>query len=68
MISCSIAIGEESINFLSPHCNCIKRAKVKDEEMLKTNGSSIDPFAYHLEKHGPDRFEKLLVFTCIHSS
>ena len=55
------------MDFLSPHCNCIKRAKIKDDELLKTNGSSNDPFDYHLEKHGPDRFENLLEFTCIHS-
>ena len=44
-----------------------ERAKIMDDELLKTNGNSIDPFDYHLEKHGPDRFEKLLEFTCNHS-
>ena len=64
----AVAIGEENIYFLSPHCKCIKRAKIKDDELLKTDGNSIDPFDYHLEKHSPDRFENLLEFTCIHSS
>ena len=68
MIPYSIAMGEEKIYFLSPHCKCIKRAKIKHDDLLKTTGNSIGPFDYHLEKHGPDRFEKLLEFICIHSS
>ena len=68
MIPFSIAIGEENIYFLSLHCKCIKRAEIKDDELSKTNGNSIDQFDYHLQKHGPDRFEKMLEFTCIHSS
>ena len=68
MIPYSIAIGEENIYFLSPHCKSIKRKNIKDDELLKTNGNSIDRFDYHLERHGHDRFEKLLEFTCIHSS
>ena len=36
MIPYSIAIGEENINFVSPRCKCIKRAKIKDDELLKT--------------------------------
>ena len=67
MIPYSIAIGEENICILSPHCNCRKRAKIKDDELLKTNGNSIDPFDCHLEKHGSDSFEDLLEFNCIHS-
>ena len=68
MIPYSIAIGEDNIYFLSPHCKCIKRAKIKDDELLKTFGKPTYPFNYHLEKHGPDRFENFLEFTCIHSS
>ena len=67
MIPYSVAIGEEIIYFLSPHCKCIKRAKNKVVDSLKTNGSSIDPFDYHLEKHGRDRFENLSEFTRIDS-
>ena len=48
MILYSIAIGEENIYFLSPHCKCIRRAKTKDDELLETNGNSIDPFDCHL--------------------
>ena len=36
MIRFCIAIGEENIYFLSPHCNCVKRAKIIDDELLKT--------------------------------
>ena len=66
MIPYSIAIGEEIIYFLSSHCKFVKRAKIKNDRLLKTNGISIDPFDYHLEKHGPGRFENLLEFVCIH--
>ena len=67
LIPFSIAIGKENIYFLSPNCKYIKREKNKNIELLETNGISIDPFNYHLEEHGPNRFEKLLDFTCIHS-
>ena len=68
MIPYGIAIGEENLYFPSPHFKLVKRAKIKGDELLKTNGISIDPFDYHLGKHGPDRFENLIEFTCIHSS
>ena len=68
MIPYSIPIGEENKYFLSPHCNCIKGAKFKDDELLKINGNSIDQYDYHLEKHRPDRFENFSEFICIHSS
>ena len=68
MIPYSTAVGEENVYFLSPHCNYTKRVIVRDVDLLKTNGNSVDPFDYHLENHGPDRFENLLEFTCIHSS
>ena len=62
----SSTAGKENICFLSSHCTCIKRKSNKDDELLLKNGKSIDPFDYHLEKHGTDRFENLLEFTCIH--
>ena len=68
MIPHSIAVGEENLYFLSPHCKYTKRVNIRDLDLLRTNGYSVDPFEYHLEKHGPDRFENLLEFTCIHSS
>ena len=68
MIPYSIAIGEENINFLSPHYKHINRKNIRDVELLKTTRSSVDPFDYHLEKHDPECFKNLLEFTCIHSS
>ena len=64
----SIAIGEKYKYFLSPHCKCMKREKIIVGELLETNEISIDPFNYHLEIQGPNNFENLLEFTCIHSS
>ena len=40
----SIAIGDEKIGFLTPHFKFIKRGKFIDNELLKTNGNSADPF------------------------
>ena len=34
MIPYSTTIGEENIYFLPPHCKCIKRAKIKDDELI----------------------------------
>ena len=68
MIPYSIAVGEENVYFLSPQCKYTKRVIIREVHLLKTNGNSVDPFDYHLEKHGPDRFENLLELTCIHSS
>ena len=44
----SVAVGHENIYFLTPHFTFIKREKVNDNEMLKTNKSSVDPFDYHV--------------------
>ena len=38
----SIAIGEDNIYFLTPHFIFIKREKITDNELLKTNKSSVD--------------------------
>ena len=42
----SIAVGDENIYFLTPQFKFIKREKIIDNELLKTNKSSIDPFEY----------------------
>ena len=63
LILFSIAVVEENINFLSPHCKYTEKLNITDVEFLKTNGNSFDPFDYHLEKQGPDSFEVLLEFT-----
>ena len=64
----SIAVGEELVYSHSPHCKHIKRIKIKDYELLNTNGNSVVPFDYHVEKLRPDSFRDLLELTCIHSS
>ena len=33
----NIAIGEENIQFLTPHFEFIKREKINDNEIMKTN-------------------------------
>ena len=64
LIPYSIAVGEENVCFVSPQCKYTKRVNIRDVDMLNTNGTSVDPFDYHLQQHGPDHFENL--FTCIH--
>ena len=66
LIPYSIAVGEENVYFVSLHCKFTKRVIIRDVDKLKTNGTSVDPFDYHLQQHGPDHFENLLKFTCIH--
>ena len=39
----SIAKGEENIYFLTPHFKFIKREKIIDFELLKTEECSVDP-------------------------
>ena len=66
LIPYSKSVVEENVYFLSPHCKYTKIVKIRDVDLFKTNGNSVDPFDYHLQKHGPDRFENLLEFTSIH--
>ena len=44
----SIAIGEENIYFLTPQFKFIKKEKINDSELLKSNRNSVDPFDYHV--------------------
>ena len=57
----SIAVGHENIYFLTPHFNYIKREKTIDNELLKTNENSVDPFDYHISKFGKKSFKKLRI-------
>ena len=43
----SIAIGDETIYFLTPRFKFIKREKVADNELLRTKKGTVDPFIYH---------------------
>ena len=63
----SIAVGHENISFLPPHFKFIKRKKIIDDEILKTNENSVDPFRYHISNCGDDLFEKLQICE-IHSN
>ena len=66
LIPYSIAVGEENVYFVSTHCKFRKRINIRDVDLLKTNGNSLDPFDYHVEKLSPDSFQDLLELTCIH--
>ena len=63
----SIAVGHENIYFLTPHFKFIKREKVIDNELLKTNRSSVDPFDYHVSSSGEYSIKKLRLYK-IHSN
>ena len=43
----STAAGHENVYFLTPHFKFIKREK-NNNELLKTNKTSVDPFDYHV--------------------
>ena len=62
----SIAIGEENIQFLTPQFKFIKREKIDDNELLKTNKSNVDLFIYHVPNCGKYSFKKLRKYK-IHS-
>ena len=47
-----IAIGQEVICFLTPRYKFIKKEKIDDNELLKTNKSSFDPSDYHISNCG----------------
>ena len=63
----SIAVGHENIYFLTPHFIFIKREKINDNEFLKANKSSVDPFDYHVSNCGKNSFKKLRIYK-IHSN
>ena len=63
----SMAIGEENISFLTPHFKFIKREKINDNELSKTNKSSVDPFNYHVSNCGRYSFKQLRLYK-IHSN
>ena len=63
----SIAIGMENIYFLTPHFEFIKREKLDDNILLKTNEDSVDPYFYHISRCGKDSFKKLRTYE-IHSN
>ena len=62
----SIAISEENISFLTPHFKFIKREKIIDSELLKTNKDHVDPFIYRVSNCGIHSFKNIRVYK-IHS-
>ena len=63
----SLAIGEENIYFLTPHFIFIKRKNINDNELLKSNGNSVDPFEYHKLNCSDDLLKQLRKYE-IHSN
>ena len=58
----SIAIGDENIFFLTPHFIFIKRRLINDNELLKSDENSVDPFDYHTLYCGVGLFRKLRIY------
>ena len=59
LTSYSLAIGEENISFLFINFKFIKREKINDNELLKSKGSSVDPFDYHVLYCGKYSLKKI---------
>ena len=55
----SIAVGRENVYFSTPHFRFIKREKINDNELLKTNKNSIDTFDYNVSNCGKKSVKKL---------
>ena len=53
LIPYSIALGEENVYFCFTLCKYTKRIKIRDVDLLKINGNSVDPFDYHVGKLRP---------------
>ena len=62
----SIAKGEENNFVLAPHLKFNKREKINDNELLKTNKNSVDPFDCHVSNSGKYSFKKIRTYK-IHS-
>ena len=54
-----IATGEENTNFFTPQFNFFGREKINDNELIKSNGNSVDPFDYHVLNCGKYSFKIL---------
>ena len=59
----SIAIGDESIYSMSPHFKFIIKEKINDNELLKTNKTTVDPFDYHVSNCGKYAFKKVRIYS-----
>ena len=63
----SIAIAEENIYFLTPYFKFFERKKNNYNELLKSNGSSVDSFNYHVSNCGNYSFKNIRIYI-IHSN
>ena len=63
----SIALGHENIHFLTPSFKFIEGEKVNDNQLLKTNKGSVDPFDYQVSHRGKYSFKTLRIHK-IHSN
>ena len=57
----SKAVGHRNVHFLTPYFKFIKREKINDNELFKSNGKSVDPFDYHFSNCGKNSFKKLRI-------
>ena len=57
----SIAKGHENICTLTTHFNFIKTEKIHDNELLKTNESSVAPIDIHISNCGKKSFKKVRI-------
>ena len=64
---CSIATRKENIYFWTPHFKFTEREKNNDNDFLKTNGNSVDPYDSRISQCGKDSFKKLRTYK-IHSN
>ena len=55
----SIALGHENFYFLTLYFKIVKREKIDDNELLKTNKSSVNPIDYHFSNCRHYSFKKL---------
>ena len=67
LTSYSIPIGQENIHFLNPHFKFIKRQKIYDNELLKTNIGSVIPFKYHVSNCKEDSLKTIRIYE-VHSN
>ena len=63
----STAGGHENVYFLTRHFKNFEREKINNNEMLKTNEKSVDPFDFHVSNCGIHSFKKLQIYK-IHSN
>ena len=54
----SIANGDEYIYFLTPYFKFFKRETINNDEIVKTNEKSVDPYDLDVSQYGTELFKK----------